>query len=144
MAGKCTICYRNDRAKIDAAIARGDTFRVIAEEYGLTETSIGRHKKHITALVDKAQEKHDLTLVQRLVKMAEKALVVIEDAMTDDKRSIALAATRELRGFLEFFQVQAKNEKASDITEPTFYVFMREHPDIGAQYREWLKTHTEL
>lgn len=48
MARACTVCTHPLRGDIDAAIVRGEPNRRVAAHHGIAETSIRRHKVHVS------------------------------------------------------------------------------------------------
>lgn len=65
MGNKCTICNGHEqRRAIDKAILKGVSFRLIASQYGTSDATIRRHKKHIISKIQKAQEKQDTQVVK--------------------------------------------------------------------------------
>lgn len=49
MSTSCTVCTHPDRPAIEAALAAGASFRSVAEQHGLSPTSLHRHQhEHVT------------------------------------------------------------------------------------------------
>ena len=47
MSKPCSVCIRNDRIRIDAAIRDGTSLRVLARETGISKSSLHRHSQHM-------------------------------------------------------------------------------------------------
>ena len=104
---QCTVCRRNDVAKINKALISGDSLSTIAGTYGVTKASIHRHSKHIPAKLTKAREAKETAsadnLMARVASLNTKAHDVYEKAMTAKNLTAAIAAVRELRGITELY-----------------------------------------
>jgi len=68
MSMRCTCCSSPNRTAIDEAIVAGSPERAIAGRYGVTRTSIQRHKAHISRKVERAARAEGRTLVGILDK----------------------------------------------------------------------------
>ncbi len=62
MPRTCSICGHKDRAKIDAAIVSGQSFRRIAAQFEVRATTVRRHKKHTGQAIVRAAEKREVKL----------------------------------------------------------------------------------
>lgn len=52
MSTPCTVCTHPDRPAVEAALAAGASFRTVAEQYGLSATSLHRHQhEHVATPV---------------------------------------------------------------------------------------------
>lgn len=100
----CSVCRHPDRAAIDEAlVARRDSLRDIARQYGLKKDAVARHKaEHLPDHLARAQEAEKVadadTLLEQMRALQEKTLAILEAAK--DPRT-ALSAVREARGNLE-------------------------------------------
>jgi len=68
LARPCSICTHSARAEIDAKIVSGETFRTIADEYGVSESALKRHKKHISEAVVDAERQKAVSNTARMLK----------------------------------------------------------------------------
>jgi hypothetical protein len=96
MAGRCSVCTREDRKAIDAALAFSSV-RDIAGRFGLSKTAVHAHKsRHLTPAVARAiATRGDLSaaaLVQRLAELLE----TCDDAMATAKAATDLKALTSL------------------------------------------------
>jgi len=106
----CTICSHPDHAAIDAAVVSGEPNQRVAARYGVTESSIRRHRDagHIRDAVKQGHAEFRLVTAEELRKIAQTGLVTLMDILKrarirgDDK--IALQATRELREYVVFME----------------------------------------
>ncbi len=55
----CTVCRHDDRDAIDKALIAGQAVRHIAAQYGLTPTSLQRHKVHIGPRLARALKREE-------------------------------------------------------------------------------------
>lgn len=100
----CTVCTHPAAADIDAGLLGGTTVRSLAETYGLSRSSVGRHRKNhlsVQVIVDKpADEVEPLQIVdvhRQLAALADRLENVVAQAARTRKATAAVAATRELR-----------------------------------------------
>lgn len=49
MPRPCSICSHPQHAEIDALLTKGVAFRAVAATFGLTKSSVSRHRKHCTS-----------------------------------------------------------------------------------------------
>jgi hypothetical protein len=100
------VCAHEAVAVIDNELVRGVKLATLAKRYGLTEPSVGRHKKaHVSPSLKAVR-------TQRATKAATTALAEAEAALADVKRRLAgsganfgqaMVAHRELRGHLTLY-----------------------------------------
>lgn len=101
----CTVCSHPEAAQIDAGLLGGTTVRATAETYGLSRSSVGRHRLHhltAEAITDDdgqadARPLHVVEVHGRLAALADRLERVVEQAARTRKATAAVAATRELR-----------------------------------------------
>lgn len=78
----CTICSHKKRQFIEAALAVGESFRTIADRYGVSKTALIRHKnQHMQPLVEQVQQERQ-----------EQTKQVLSSALDYTKRDMALIA----------------------------------------------------
>jgi hypothetical protein len=115
----CTVCRHPDAAAIDAGLLGGTPIRTMAETYGLTRSSVGRHRlNHLSlqAITDEpvTERTEGLRLVDvhtQLASLADRLEAVVELATRTRKAPAAVAAMRELRQTLvAIAEVQATPE----------------------------------
>ena len=68
MARQCSICTHPQRDEIDAKIVFGEPYRKLAEEYGISEPAISRHKKHISSAVVDAERQKAVSDTAKMLK----------------------------------------------------------------------------
>lgn len=56
---QCKACQHTRRTAIDRALAAGTATVTVARQFGLTESSVRRHRKHVRALILKAKAQRD-------------------------------------------------------------------------------------
>lgn len=54
MARTCTICTHHRRDGMDKALLRGEQITVVARRYSVSDDALGRHKRHMQAVIAKA------------------------------------------------------------------------------------------
>ncbi len=121
MPRRCTICDHLEAHAVNVALVQRDTYRTIADRYGLAETSLKRHaKEHLPELLSQAKRATEVAQADSLLMRVEglyKRTEAILDAAEDDKEwPLALSAIRECRGNLELLGRVTKELE----TAPTF------------------------
>jgi hypothetical protein len=106
MARVCTICAHLERAAIDQALVNNEPLRDIAGRFGLTKSSVERHKaEHVPVLLTKAKEAQTVADADDLLRQAgalrSKAMSLLLKAEQAGDYRTALAGVREARGCLE-------------------------------------------
>jgi hypothetical protein len=81
----CSVCNHKDIEKINELIVSGDSQVDIAQQFGLSEDAISRHKlNHLPELLLKSQEAKDIVSANRLKdqleQIREKALELLDKA----------------------------------------------------------------
>ena len=123
--GQCTICNHPQRVEIDTALVAGETYRNIAKQFGVTYSSVGRHKRdgHIAEHIAKAAQKKEIkeattlkkivedqeektvaeaeTLLQQVTALKTRAIAILDNAEKEGTREACLALS-EVRRTLEF------------------------------------------
>lgn len=106
MPRKCKLCSLDPalRSQVDAAIVAGVSWARIAEKYGGSTGSIGRHKKHIIQLVADAQqrkqadaESYQDALTKQVEDLRLRAMRLLDQAESAGSLSLALQSIREAR-----------------------------------------------
>jgi len=103
---KCTVCKHKERAAIDTALLAGAPFRDLAGQFGLSKTSLHRHKnEHLPRELTKAHEANQISSADELLRQVQalhaKAMAILNTAEKSGDLRTALAAVREARGNLE-------------------------------------------
>ena len=81
----CSACSSPNRAAIDQAVTRGESFRRIAPQYGLSDRALRRHAaEHVPTAIVKAHE-------AREVARADDLLGLLREALADARRLRDLA-----------------------------------------------------
>ena len=106
MGMTCKVCNSPHREAIDRELVQGKTMRVIASRYGMSATSVQRHKaNHLPALMVKAQYAAEIATAEALTGRLHSILTRSEAILArcekagDDKT--ALQAIKEVRNTLE-------------------------------------------
>ena len=105
MSRRCTACGHGDRAAIDAAIVGKIPIRRIAANYGLKESSVRRHRAHISAHLLQAAEAEETLSAGKLLAdlrgLQARALTLLDEAEAMHDLRGAVACLRECRGCIE-------------------------------------------
>lgn len=125
MARPCTVCTHPDLEAINTALLEGsDSLRVIAERFGLSQTSCQRHKKtHIPTQMAKviaAQESKEVahagSLFDQVEELRRKSLELLDKAERAGDFRTALSGVREARACIELLlEVQGELERGTSV-----------------------------
>ena len=102
----CTVCTHEAKEAIDQALVAGGSRRTIANQYGLSDAAVGRHREnHLPATLVKAAEAQDEAHGSRLLDQAQglvdEALASMERSKAAGKERDVLGGIREARHSLE-------------------------------------------
>ncbi len=106
MSRTCSICTHPRREEIDKAIVAGVPFRKIAQDFGVSRSSVDRHQKngHIPEELAKATKAKEVaqadTLLAQVTKLKERANKILDTAEKEGTRE-ACMALREVRSIIE-------------------------------------------
>ena len=109
----CTVCSSPDRAAIDEAVTRGESFRRVAPRYGVSDRALRRHAaEHVSAAIVKAHAVAE-------VAQADNLLGLLREAVGDAQR---LRGRAEREGDLRCAVAAVKTltetvEKLADVAE---------------------------
>jgi transposase-like protein len=106
MPRRCTVCDHPRRYGIDQALVTGAPYRSVARRFGLSESSVYRHKtEHLPAQLLKAREVEEVAqaddLLEQVRHLQAHALDILERAEKAGDLRTALAAISQARGNLE-------------------------------------------
>ncbi len=107
MPRRCTICDHKERREIDRAlVARSDSSRGIARNFGTSEDALYRHyAEHLPERLTKARDAREIADADSLlaeVRTLQKATRhILSRALTAEDHRTALGAIREARGNIE-------------------------------------------
>lgn len=99
----CTVCAHPEREAVDEALVSGDSNRATASRYGLTRSSVDRHRKaHLSAALVKIQQQRESLRETSLADRLEANIARLEAilAASADVRAF-VAANAEIRKTLE-------------------------------------------
>jgi hypothetical protein len=106
MPRTCTICRHKKRDDIDKALVDRRPFRSIAEQHGVSATSLIRHHDdHLPAKLVRAKRAAEAVeadaLLDQVLDLRDKALGVLDSAEGEGDRRGSIAAIREARACIE-------------------------------------------
>lgn len=141
MGRQCTVCSHKDVEEINKRLARNEVFRTIADNTGLSETALKRHKaEHIPETLLKAENIKDVaeanTLLGDIKSLRERATGILDRAEKSGDLKTALMGIREARGCLELLakvEGQINNRPQINFNQISIY-----------QSPEWLTVGTTL
>lgn len=102
----CSICTNKAKEAIDQALVAAGSRRTIANQYGLSDAAVGRHREnHLPATLVKAVESRELAhgenLLDRVNGLVDSALASLERAEGKGNEREVQGAIRETRHSLE-------------------------------------------
>jgi hypothetical protein len=102
----CTVCRHQHRNQIDTALIDNGPLRTIADRYGISKTSLLRHRATcLPAHLVKAKEQSDVqsasSLVKELRELTKKTSAVLTRALRQKDGDLALKAIARLERQLE-------------------------------------------
>jgi len=106
MPRPCTVCTHKDIENINKRLLGGEIYRTIADDTGLSETALKRHKsEHIPVAAAKASKAVEVAKADGLLEdingLREKAMSILQKAEESGDLKTALLGIREARGCLE-------------------------------------------
>ena len=106
MPRTCTICRHPNRTEIDSALIGSGPLRTVADHYGLSKTSLIRHRAkclpmHLLRAKDDSDLQSASALVKELRELARKTGEVLTRAMSEKNGDLALKAIARLERQLE-------------------------------------------
>lgn len=104
MPRRCTICTHPRREEIDRALVEGESFRNIAERFGVSLGALHRHREHVQDDVQQAIEakavRSGRSVLDRIRELNREARSLLEEARSKGRYAAAVqaigAATRLL------------------------------------------------
>ncbi len=127
----CTVCSSPNRAAIDEAVTRGESFRRIAPRCGVSDRALRRHAaEHVSAAIVKAHEAAEVTRADDLLGILREAVKdarrLRDKAEEDRDFRGAIAAVRTLADVVEKLADVGERLAKSGAEEPrTLAEFMR-------------------
>jgi transposase-like protein len=106
MPRRCTVCDHPQKHAVDEALVSGAPYRSVAKRFGLSESSVYRHKtEHLPTHLLKAREVAEVAqaddLLEQVRDLQAHALDILERAEKTGDLRTALAAISQARGNLE-------------------------------------------
>lgn len=86
-AGSCAVCEHDQQGAVETALQAGVALRTVADQYGVSKTTLIRHKEHIAACASTpAKVREGQSQDSQLVLLANKAKA-LETEITNALRS---------------------------------------------------------
>ena len=127
----CVICRHKQLEAINMALAAGEPLRSIAKRFKVTDGSVGRHKKHVAALIAKVEERR-VTIADRLQTLVISAIQTLEDAFKQDDFRLKIMAATTVEKYARLYLDASKN---SDNETPNAVRFIEErHPELRDEF----------
>ena len=110
MARTCTICIHPERAKIEAAVTQGTSYRVISRQFSVGHDSVQRHAaEHIQETIQHVQvakhEAQSIDVVKQLKTINSVTIAILTEARRANNNLLALSAIDRVQKQIE---LQAK------------------------------------
>ena len=106
--GSChasAICIDERRSEIEGAVLAGDSYRTVAQRFGISRDAVVRHRKHLTPATPNSLKVEQIfpssTLVEQLQAFTADAQRLKEKAESEGDLRTALAAVKELCRIVE-------------------------------------------
>jgi len=124
MPRTCLACASPERHAIDKALAIGTPLRDIAGKYGMSSSSLDRHKRHTAEIITEAQAKREekigesvLEQMQRVQRKAWELLAKMESGGDHRGSVVALREVRECIQSLDDMLARAEALKSASPAE---------------------------
>lgn len=97
----CRCCNHPQRAALDGDLVAGVPHRTIADRYGVSTTSLSRHRSHVADLVAADRSSRMAELTAAVEELRQKALALLEQAEVAGDLRAACSLIREARASVE-------------------------------------------
>jgi len=102
---RCTVCAHPQREEIDRAIARGESYRNIAQRHSVSITAIHRHARShlpqpVQAAVHAEMVEHGASILSQVRELNRKARQLLDEAAAKGRYTGAAAFLKEARELL--------------------------------------------
>lgn len=126
MPRMCSICIHQKRPNIDAQILAQVPYGKIAEEFGVSKTTLSRHRSthlasRVAEVVNKRKEEEESNLIGYVEHLRQRSLNILDRAETSNSLAICLGAIREARESIRLL-AQLTNQLATD--KPVTNIFV--------------------
>jgi len=102
MARPCSICTHENREAIDEALIAGQSYRKIAERFGVSPAALSRHlRRHLVALLAGRSEVEADNLLEQVADLQRQAQAIKDKAEAAGDLKTALQGIRELVRIVE-------------------------------------------
>jgi hypothetical protein len=110
---KCVICTRPDANAIDAALIANQTLAVVAEQYSVSRSALGRHRQNHLRTITRINPKADLAT--QAAAWLQRANEIYEEAVVDADTKAQLAAITGALRALEIASRAASRDSGSPL-----------------------------
>ena len=102
MAQKCSVCKNRKRAHINRALLNPKkALREIAAQYGISASTLQRHKKHLIAAMQLAKKEAELKEGKTAFEQFNEMVKQAEQKYNNSSGALQVSWFREWRGMLE-------------------------------------------
>lgn len=102
----CTICTHPKKADIDAALVAGVMLKTIAQTFGVSRQSAGRHAHHVIELVGKPKEatkgSDAASMIEELLELEEHLASLYATAQRNKDRKLQLSIIDKRVSLIKF------------------------------------------
>lgn len=132
MPRQCTICSHAKRKEIEKGLIKNQTYRHIALHYGVSTTSLQRHKRnHLPKFLVRAKQMEEITnanyLADEIESLKKRAKTIASKAESNGDYRTALQGVRELTRIVELLAKMRGelNEQSVNVTINNQWVELR-------------------
>lgn len=127
MPRRCSLCGHDKRQEIERALLCGDSYRTVAQCFGVSRDAVVRHRKHLPVALAHAREVKEVangdSLVAQLRELTSEAQRLKEKAELAGDYRTALMAVRELCRIVELVaKLRGKLDEHAEIRVVNFNV----------------------
>src|SRR5436190_6958938 len=89
MPNTCTICKHQGRLEIESALARGESLRDIARQFGASKDAVNRHQRCIAEALMKSRQDRQIKSGNTILEQLDYYKSVAEQFLTDEDKALA-------------------------------------------------------
>jgi DNA-binding FrmR family transcriptional regulator len=89
MPNTCTICKHQERMEIENALARGESLRDIARQFGASKDAVNRHQRCIAEALLKSRQDRQIKSGDTILEQLDYYKSVAEQFLNDEDKALA-------------------------------------------------------
>lgn len=146
MAMTCRCCKHPRRKELDRELAAGESKRTVATRYGLTESSVQRHREHVVKAVARVEVQRAASIAEEIHRLYEWAQRIGTQAEAEGDLRAVNGSIREMTRILELIQkAQSTQSQANPLSDPRWIALrdglvlvLRPFPEAARAVNVWL------